>query len=117
MFSFQETAPGSLASPNPVCVPDCQAQNTAPAGSDAMIIRPRSATSIGSCITWPPAALILAAVCSTSSVATVVVQTCGWLGSCTGAAPATRLPSLVKIAYPPNCGSGLIPASQPNREP
>src|ERR1700728_2240342 len=77
MFSFQVSAPGSLAIWMPLCEPACQMPKNAPPGSAAIAILPTSMTSIGSIATWPPASLILRKVSSASAEAMYVVQAGG----------------------------------------
>lgn len=67
--SVQVSAPGSFATPAPMCLVPCQMPKTAPAGSTATAIRPMSMTSIGAAATVPPAWVIFRAVASASSLA------------------------------------------------
>jgi hypothetical protein len=115
MFSFQVSAPGSLAIWMPLCERACQMPKNAPPGSAAIAIRPTSMTSIGSIATWPPASLILRTVSSASAEAMYVVQAGGIsAGPIFGPMPATGLPSSSAMEYPPDSG-GPSWTSQPNR--
>ena len=67
MPSLQTTEPGSSYRSNPVWVPDCQSPNTAPVGSAATAIPPKSPTCRAGMITWPPAPVIWSAGSSESA--------------------------------------------------
>ena len=58
----------------PRWAPFCQMPNMAPVGSIANASRPASNTSIGSATTWPPFAVIAAAVASALSEARYTLQ-------------------------------------------
>ncbi len=79
-----------------------------------MNMRPTSMTSNGSIMTWPPAALIFAAVTSALSVARYVVQNVPMSGSDFPPMPATGRPPIEHMRYPPPSGP-VSKTSQPNR--
>ena len=79
--SFQQSAPGSFFSPEPMCPFACQMQKAAPVGSSRTAIRPTSITSNGSFKTVAPFSTAFFAAASASSTVMYEAQLGGTIAA------------------------------------